>query len=159
MVRGHGGWAFLQIGAVYLGIADRPSELAVESARTETSIAIPRGTMAYHPEIQHAAAGMYVDLLTAGTLLDSTADGWTAAMAHPDWPARILAAKQVAVVAARRVVDRAQEIVGGAAIAGGHELERLSRDVRCGWFNGVNGFLTTELIGMGVLGVEPQPRW
>jgi hypothetical protein len=38
-------------------------------------------------------------------------------------------------------------------------LERLYRDVRCGWFNGVNGFLTTELIGKGVLGIEPQPRW
>ena len=115
--------------------------------------------MAYNPEIQHAPAQMYLDLLTAGTLVESAADDWAAGVDHPDWPARILAAKQVAVEAAKRVVERAQEIAGGAAIATGHELERLYRDVRCGWFNGINGHLTTELIGKGVLGIEPQPRW
>jgi alkylation response protein AidB-like acyl-CoA dehydrogenase len=154
-----GAWAFLQIGAVYLGIADRALQLAVGAARSKTSIAIERGAMAYNPEIQHATAQMYVDLLTAGTLLESTADDWADGVNHPDWPARILAAKQVAVDAAKPVVERAQEIAGGAAIATGHELERLYRDVRCGWFNGINGHLTTELIGKGVLGVEPQPRW
>jgi alkylation response protein AidB-like acyl-CoA dehydrogenase len=153
-----GAWAFLQIGAVYLGIADRALQLAVGAARSKTSIAIERGAMSYNPEIQHATARIYVDLLTAGTLLESAADDWADGVDHPDWPARILAAKQVAVEAAQRVVERAQEIAGGAAIATGHELERLYRDVRCGWFNGINGHLTTELIGKGVLGVEPQPR-
>ncbi|HEY1282380.1 MAG TPA: acyl-CoA dehydrogenase family protein [Acidimicrobiales bacterium] len=152
-------WAFLQFGGVYLGIADRAVELAVESARTKSSIAIPRGAMAYNPEIQHAVAQMYFDRLTAGTLLDTSADDWAAGKAHADWPARILAVKKVATDAAKAVVERAQEVAGGAAIATGHELERLYRDVRCGWFNGVNGFLTTELIGKGVLGIEPQPRW
>ncbi len=152
-------WAFLQIGAVYLGIADRALELAVESAQTKSSIAIPRGVMAYNPEIQHAVSEIYVHLLAAGTLLETVVDDWVARAAHADWPARVLAAKKVAVEAANIVVERAQEIVGGAAIARGHELERLYRDVRCGWFNGVNGFLTAELIGKSVLGVEPQPRW
>lgn len=152
-------WAFLQIGAVYLGIADRALELAVRSAGTKTSIAIDRGTMAHNPEVQHAVADMYVDLLTAGTLLEATADACVQQPAAPDLPPRIMAAKQVAVDAAKRVVDRAQEVAGGSAIATGTELERLFRDVRCGWFNGMNGFLTTETIGKGVLGVEPQPRW
>jgi alkylation response protein AidB-like acyl-CoA dehydrogenase len=152
-------WAFLQIGAVYLGAADRALELAVHSAGTKTSIAIERGTMAYNPEIQHAVADMYVDVLTAGTLLDATAEACAADLSAPDLPPRIVATKQVAVDAAKRVVDRAQEIAGGSAIATGTELERLFRDVRCGWFNGMNGFLTTETIGKGVLGVEPQPRW
>lgn len=154
-----GAWAFLQIGAVYNGIADRALELAVREAGTKRSIAVPRGTMSHNPEIQHAAAEMYVDLLAAGTLVESTADDWAAGAAHPDWPARILAAKQYAVEASKGVVDRAQEIAGGGAIATGSELERLYRDARCGWFNGINGFLTAELIGKGVLGVDPQPRW
>lgn len=152
-------WAFLQIGAVYLGIADRALELAVQSANSKTSIAIERGTMAHHPEIQHAVAEMYVDLLTAGTLVDATAAAFVADPAAPDLPPRTIAAKQVAVDAAKRVVDRAQEVAGGSAIATGTELERLFRDVRCGWFNGMNGHLSTEMIGKGVLGVEPQPRW
>jgi alkylation response protein AidB-like acyl-CoA dehydrogenase len=152
-------WAFLQLGAVYLGIADRALELAVENAHTKSSIAIPRGAMAYNPEIQHAVSEMYIDRLVAGTLLEVTADDWTGRVPHADWPARLLAAKKVAVDAAHTIVERAQEIVGGAAIATGNELERLYRDVRCGWFNGVNGFLTAELIGKGALGVEPQPRW
>ncbi|MBN2624861.1 MAG: acyl-CoA/acyl-ACP dehydrogenase, partial [Acidimicrobiales bacterium] len=135
-------WAFLQIGAVYLGIADRALELAVQSATTKTSIAIERGTMAHNPEIQHAVAGMYVDVLTAGTLLEATADACADDLSAPDLPPRIMAAKQVAVDAAKRVVDRAQEVTGGSAIATGTELERLFRDVRCGWFNAMNGFLT-----------------
>src|SRR5690606_35791047 len=35
-------WAFLQFGAIYLGIADRALELAVAAATSKTSIAIPR---------------------------------------------------------------------------------------------------------------------
>lgn len=154
-----GAWAFLQIGAVYLGIADRALELAVQSATTRSSIGIERQTMAHNPEIQHAVAGMYIELLSAGTLLEATADAATANPSDPELPARILAAKRVAVDASKRVVERAQEIAGGAALATGNELERLFRDARCGWFNGVNGFLTTEMIGKGLLGVAPQPRW
>ena len=152
-------WAFLLIGAVYLGIADRALELAVQGARTKTSIAIERATLAHHPEVQHAVADMFVDLLTAGTLLDATAAACVADPTAPDLPPRLVAAKQVAVDAAKRVVDHAQEVVGGTSIVTGTELERLFRDVRCGWFNGMNGFLSTETIGKTVLGVAPRPRW
>lgn len=152
-------WAFLQIGAVYLGVADRALELAVHSAKTKTSIGIERGTMAYNPEVQHSIADMYVQLLTAGTLLEATADACTQDPSAPDLAPRIMASKQVAVDAAKCVVDRAQEVAGGSAIATGTELERLFRDARCGWFNGMNGFLTAETIGKGILGVEPDPRW
>ncbi|MPY93467.1 MAG: acyl-CoA dehydrogenase [Acidimicrobiia bacterium] len=152
-------WAFLQFAGVYLGIADRALELAIGLARTKTSIAVPRGTMSYNPEVQHVIAAMYIDVLTAATLLGSTTADWDAAVSHPDWPARALAAKHVAVDRATEVVARALEVAGGGALATGHELERLYRDVRAGWFNGVNGHLAIELIGKGVLGVEPQPRW
>ncbi len=152
-------WAFLQFAAVYLGVADRAMALAVADATSRTSIAIPRGTMAHNPEIQHAVAEMYLDLIAAGALVDTTAAEWDAQAPHADWPARILAAKQVAVERAKRIVDRAFEVCGAGAIRRGHELERLTRDVRCGWFNGVNGFLTRELVGKAILGVGPRPRW
>lgn len=152
-------WAFLLMGGVYLGIADRALELAVRSATSKTSIAIERRTMAHHPEVQHAVAAMYVDLVAASALLRSTTDMCATGSAAPDLPLRIAATKQVAVEAAARVVARAQEVAGGSAIATGTELERLFRDVRCGWFNGMNGFLTAETIGKGVLGVDPHPRW
>ena len=154
-----GTWAFLQFGAVYLGIADRAFAIAVAEATSKTSIAVPRGTMAHNPEVQHIVADMYLDLVAAGTLLDATAADWDAHVEHPDWPARVLAAKYTAVDRAKGVVDRAFELAGAGAMRTGHELERLARDVRCGWFNGVNGLLTHEMIGKGVLGVDPQPRW
>lgn len=152
-------WAFVLIGAVYLGIADRALEIAVHSAGTKTSIAIDRGTVAHNPEVQHAVAEMYTDLLTSGALLEATAHACAHDPTAPDLPLRVVAAKQVAVDAAKRVVDRAQEVAGGSALATGTELERLFRDVRCGWFNGMSGFLSTETIGKAVLGVDPVPRW
>ena len=152
-------WAMLQFGAIYLGIADRAFELAVGSATSKSSIAIERQTMAHHPQIQADIAEMYIDLTCAGATLTSTAADWPAAAVQPDWPARMMAARYVAVERALAVVDRALDVVGGGAIAAGSELQRLYRDVCCGRFNGINRYLTIEFVGKGILGVDPQPRW
>src|SRR5439155_12906379 len=49
------------ISAVYLGIAHRALDLAVQTARRRTSIALTR-SMAYHPEVQHNVAKMVLQL-------------------------------------------------------------------------------------------------
>lgn len=152
-------WAFLLIGAVYTGIADRAFQIAIDEATTKTSIAIPRGTMAHNPEIQHAVAEMHTALLSAGTLLDSTARDWTDGVDPVTWPPRILALKPFLTDNARRVVERAQEVAGGKSLMRGDELERLYRDVRCGWYNGINAFMSSEMVGKMLLGVDPAPRW
>ena len=58
-----------------------------------------------------------------------------------------------AVEAAKRVVDIALDIVGGAGMFRASELERLYRDVRCGGFHPANDALTHELVGKAVLRV------
>ena len=55
-------WALSLIANVYLGIAERALELAVESATTKSSVAIPGGTYAHNPMVQHQIAEMYLAL-------------------------------------------------------------------------------------------------
>ena len=88
-------------------------------------------------------------------------DDWTAAVDHGDaWVPKVYAMKWRAVEAAKRVVDRALDVSGGAGMFRSSELERLYRDVRCGGFHPGNDALTHELVGKALLGVlEDQPRW
>ena len=55
-------WALTLIANVYVGIAERALEIAVEQAAQRTSIAIPRRTVAHHPLVQHQVADMYLAL-------------------------------------------------------------------------------------------------
>jgi alkylation response protein AidB-like acyl-CoA dehydrogenase len=63
-------------------------------------------------------------------------------------------------LAAKQVVDVALDVVGGAGMLKGNELERLYRDVRAGGFHPGNDALTHELVGKAVLGIlADQPLW
>jgi alkylation response protein AidB-like acyl-CoA dehydrogenase len=154
-------WPLSLIGAVYLGIADRALELAVDGARRKTSMAIDRGAYAYHPMVQHQVAEMYLELDAAGATLDTFVADWVAGVDHGDaWVPKVYSAKWRAVEAAKRVVDRALDVTGGAGMFKASELERLYRDVRCGGFHPANDALTHELVGKALLGVlGEQPRW
>jgi alkylation response protein AidB-like acyl-CoA dehydrogenase len=154
-------WPLSLIGAVYLGIADRALELAVQSATRKTSVAIPRGAYAYNPFVQHQIAEMFLELDAASATLDMFVADWTAGVDHGEaWLPKVYAMKWRAVEAAKRVVDIALDVSGGAGMFAGNELERLYRDVRCGGFHPGNDALTHELVGKSVLGVlAEQPRW
>jgi alkylation response protein AidB-like acyl-CoA dehydrogenase len=118
--------------------------------------------MAYHPEIQHMAAGMMLDLDPIGPYLDRVAADWSDGVDHgAAWPAKIVAAKYHAVEACWRIVDRAMDVSGGAGMFRGNELERLFRDARCGRFHPANSALTHEIVGKTALGIDlgEQPRW
>ena len=62
---------------------------------------------------------------------------------------------------AKRVVDLAMDISGGAGMFKGNELERLYRDVRAGGFHPANSALVHEIVGKTTLGIDlgEQPRW
>lgn len=154
-------WPLPLIGAVYLGIADRALELAVDGARRKTSVAIPRGAYAYNPFVQHQVAAMYLDLEAASATLERFVIDWVDGVDHGDtWGPKVYAAKWHAVEAAKRVVDTALDVAGGAGMFKGSELERLYRDVRCGGFHPGNDALTHEVVGQSVLGVLGDgPRW
>jgi alkylation response protein AidB-like acyl-CoA dehydrogenase len=154
-------WPLSLFGAVYLGIADRALELAVDSATTKTSIAIDRGAYAYNPMVQHQVAEMYLRLEAASATVDRFVADWVAGVDHGEaWVPKIYATKWTAVEAAKRVVDLALDVSGGAGMFKRNELERLYRDVRCGGFHPGNDALTHELVGKSVLGIlADQPRW
>ena len=154
-------WPLSLMAAVYLGIADRALELAVQGATGKTSIAIERGSYAYNPFVQHQVAEMYLELDAASATWERFVADWTAGVDHGDaLVPRVYSMKWRAVEAAKRVVDLALDVCGGAAMFAGNELERLYRDVRCGGFHPANAALTHELVGKAALGVlAAQPRF
>ena len=154
-------WPLSLIGTVYLGIADRALELAVSSAGRKTSVAIPRGAYAHNPFVQHQVAEMYLDLEAASATLERFVNDWVDGVDHGDaWVPKVYATKWHAVEAAKRVVDTALDVAGGAGMFKGNELERLYRDVRCGGFHPGNDALTHEVVGQALLGVLGDgPRW
>jgi alkylation response protein AidB-like acyl-CoA dehydrogenase len=154
-------WALTLIANVYVGIAERALEIAVAQAARRTSIAIPRGTFAHHPLVQHQVADMYLTLEAARAGVEAFARDWVDGVDHgPMWGPKVLAAKWQATAAANRVVDLACEVVGGSSYRRGTELERLSRDVRAARFHPGTDAFTHETIGKALLGVDPnEPRW
>jgi alkylation response protein AidB-like acyl-CoA dehydrogenase len=154
-------WALLNFGNIYYGIGLRACELAVASAKKKKALAVTR-TMAYHPEFQHSAAEITIELESMGPHLEKIAQDWSDGVDHgAEWPAKIVTAKYHAVEAAKRIVDLAMDMSGGAGMFKGNELERLYRDVRCGGFHPANSALVHEIVGKTTLGVDlgEQPRW
>ncbi len=154
-------WPLSLIAAVYLGIADRALEVAAEGARRKTSIAIERGAYAYNPMVQHQIAEMYLELDAATATFERFVADWVRGADHGDeWVPKIFAMKWRSVEAAKRVVDIALDVSGGAGMFRGNELERLYRDVRCGGFHPANDARTHEVVGQAVLGILAElPRW
>jgi alkylation response protein AidB-like acyl-CoA dehydrogenase len=154
-------WALTLISNVYVGIAERALDLAVEQARRRTSIALPGRTFAHHPLVQHQVAQMHLELDAARAVLDRLARDWVEGVDHgARWPVQVLAAKWRAATAAMTVVDTACEVVGGGSYRRGAELERLSRDVRAARFHPGTDAFTHEIVGKALLDVDPRgPRW
>jgi alkylation response protein AidB-like acyl-CoA dehydrogenase len=154
-------WALLNFGNIYYAVALRARDLAVTSARKKTALAVSR-SMAYHPEVQHQAAEMTLEIESIGPHLDRIAQDWSEGVDHgAAWPSKIVAAKYHAVESAKRVVDLAMDMSGGGGMFKANELERLYRDVRCGGFHPANSALVHEIVGKTTLGIDlgEQPRW
>jgi alkylation response protein AidB-like acyl-CoA dehydrogenase len=68
------------LSAVYCGLARRAADLAIAAARGKSSLGLTR-SMAYHPEVQHLAAEMTVELEAMGAtsreLLKTGRPVWT----------------------------------------------------------------------------------
>ncbi|MGZ4765937.1 MAG: acyl-CoA dehydrogenase family protein [Ilumatobacteraceae bacterium] len=154
-------WALTLISNVYVGIAERAMEIAIEHCHRATSIAIPAGTLDHHPLVQARIAEMHLELAAARAQLDRLAADWVGSADHGSaWPVHVFTAKWRSATAAMRVVDLACDVVGGASFRRGHELERLSRDVRAARFHPGTDAFTHEAIGKALLGISPAgPRW
>lgn len=153
--------------AVFLGIAERARELAVEVAHSQSK---PKfgGAISGAAGVQHLLGAIDIDLAAARSVLDVT----TARLDHlleslgAEGPALEAAhacmrdyqcAKWIVNQNAIRVVSRAMDLCGGGAFMSGHELSRLYRDVRAGPF--MQPFSPTEAheyIGRIGLGLYPE---
>ncbi len=154
-------WVEPMFGTIYLSAARRAMDVAIAGVKNKTSLALTR-TMAYHPEIQHNVAEMYIALESADAFVDRIASDWANNVDHgEEWPAKLVAAKHNAAEAAKKVVDNAMTISGGFGMFKRSELERLYRDIRCGGFHPANSMLAHEIIGKTALGIglDEQPRW
>jgi alkylation response protein AidB-like acyl-CoA dehydrogenase len=154
-------WPLSLIATVYLGIAERALELTVADANRKTSMAIERGAYAYNPMVQHQVAEMYLELDAGTATVDRFVADWTNGVDHGEaWVPMVYAMKWRGVESAKRVLDVALDVVGGAGMFRGNELERLYRDVRCGGFHPANDALTHESVARYVLGLgDDEPRW
>ena len=81
---------------VYVGLAERARDLAIERVKKKTSVAMSR-SMAYHPEVQHAIAQIFIEVegMIAG-LIGSRTNGpralITASFGQPNWSLPSIAA-------------------------------------------------------------------
>ena len=155
-----GMWPLSLIAAVYLGIADRALELSVAGAQRKTSMAIAR-CVRLQPVHPAPDRGDVPELDAASATHERFVTDWATGADHGDeWVPKVYAMKWRSVEAAKRVVDIALDVSGGAGMFTGNELERLYRDVRAGGFHPGNDALTHELVGKAVLGIlTEQPRW
>jgi alkylation response protein AidB-like acyl-CoA dehydrogenase len=155
------GVALTGISSIYYAIAQRARDLALESTKKRTSLAVSR-SLAYHPEMQHSAARMDLLLQAMGPQLDRVTEEWSNGVDHgANWPSLIVGMKYNVVEGAKQVVDIAMDMSGGSGMFKSNELERLYRDVRAGGFHPANSNLTHEIVGKTALGIglDEQPRW
>ena len=154
-------WALINFGNVYYAVAKRALDITIQSVQEKPTIALPGG-MSRHPEIQHGVAEMTMMLEGIGPQLDKVAEDWSNGVDYgPAWAVKIIAAKYNAVETGWKIIDRALDLSGGFGMFKKSELERLFRDARAGRFHPANSVLAHELIGKGMLGIDPdsQPRW
>lgn len=154
-------WAEITFGSIYLGMADRAREIAVATAQKRTSIALS-GAMSRNPEVQHLVAEMVMAMEPAAAYVTRTANEWAQGVTDPlATLTNLVAAKHVAVEAAKKAVDIAMAVSGGAGMFRSNELERMYRDVRCGGFHPASTLLAHEVVGKSALGIHlnDQPRF
>jgi len=154
-------WALVNFANVYAACAQRGFDLAIESANKKTSIALGGKTMAYNPMVQYNIADMALELEGLMPHLDRVASDWSNGVDHGGlWPSKIVASKYHAVESAKKVMNLALDVIGGAGSARGGEFERLYRDVSMGGIHPANSILTHEIVGKTHLGILGQmPRW
>jgi alkylation response protein AidB-like acyl-CoA dehydrogenase len=97
----------------------------------------------------------------AEALLERTTADWAEGVEHPDWPVRLISARQTVINYAFDIVDRALDLSGGAGAFKRSRIEQLFRDVRMGRFHPGNTLLAHEVIGKLCLGIDPDAvqRW
>ncbi|HSI67299.1 MAG TPA: acyl-CoA dehydrogenase family protein [Planococcus sp. (in: firmicutes)] len=128
------GW-YLQVPAVYLGIAIAARDYAVQFAAEYSPSSLP-GPIIEVPEVRRKIGEMELELFNSKEILGSVAKRWTD---HPElresMAGDLAATKLIVTNSANRVVDLAMRIVGAQSLSAKNPLQRHFRDVRAGLHN------------------------
>lgn len=143
----------LLIGSVYAGIADRALELAVDAARTRTSLKNGGATYAQDPDIRWRVADAALRLDALRPELEGLASDVDSLVNHgSNWFRYLTGAKHRSTEAARYVVDQALRVAGGGAYRSSSELARLQRDVLAGIYHPSDTESIHSTVSAAVLG-------
>lgn len=145
----------LLLSSVYLGIAQRALDLAVETVRSRTSMKTD-DVYAHDPDIRWRLATAAMDLETALTQLHATAADVDAQVDHgPRWFAKLAGTKVRATETAKDVVEAAIRVSGGGSYFTRNELSRLYRDVLAGLFHPSDDESAHATVATALLGPLP----
>lgn len=153
-------WGHYCFAAVFLGLAERAYELAVQATMGRGNTAVK--DLRRMPGIQFSTARMRAALSTMDALLSEYArrhvepgDDLTRFVADTCVPKYHITNEAV------RVVSIALEVIGGSAIRQGSKIGQIWRDVCAGPLVPFTNDLAREYIGKSVLGIDPvaTPRW
>lgn len=128
------GW-YLQIPAVYLGVAVAAREYAVEFATSYQPVTLP-GPIKEVPEVRRKFGEIELEIFKAREVLYSVARKW---VEQPDershMASELAAVKHICTNSANTAVDLAMRIVGARSLSAKNPLQRHFRDVRAGLHN------------------------
>lgn len=125
----------LHIPACYLGIAlaARREALAFALSYQPNTLAAP---IMHTPQVQRLIGEIDLELIAARHLLYAVAQRWDEGTEEPArFASELAVAKQLAVAAAMKVVDKALRITGVHGLESAHPLQKMYRDVRFGLHN------------------------
>ena len=146
---------------VYLGIARAARDFAINYTKDRTRLPFNHPE-SYYPGNQFLAAEMDIGLKAAWTWQLSIAERLSDTDARDDDTIiDAIAMQYFCMRTAVDVVNKAFEIVGGAALAKRLPLERYYRDVRAGPIHPIGGYGALEVIGKRAYGLprDVEPRY
>jgi alkylation response protein AidB-like acyl-CoA dehydrogenase len=126
-------WAVVLTSSVYLAIAQRALDLAVQVSSGRASNRLDGRPRSEDPFVQAVLGEAVAELDAIEAHLETAAREWTEQpVADIPWNRRLLAVKQHATLGAKRVVDSSLQVIGGRSLRRGSVIERLYRDVAAG---------------------------
>ncbi len=140
------GCAMPIVMSAYLGVAEQAAEIAIKAARGKDDPAV------------HTALGEMANALETATL---AVDAMVAGSAGVDFTpsvaftSRLASRKTIATRAVIDTVERAVDVVGGAAFFRRHPLERLQRDIRAARFHPMQEKRQLVFTGRLAAGLSP----
>ena len=154
-------WNGGTFSSIYLGIARAARDFAINYAKDRTKLPF-KHPESYYPGNQFLAAQMDIGLKAAWTFQKEIAERLTDSNARDDQSlVDAIAMQYFCMHTAVDVVNKAFELVGGAALAKRLPLERYYRDVRAGLFHPIGGYHALDVIGKHAFGLprDVEPRY